>query len=125
MALAQQVHATAFGGLYIDANALAPSTSLQIGEIMGLGAYVDGGIIGPPALQPGTTRLYLSGHHAAGVAAWFRRRGIAGCVPMVSTQQQLENDESALESMSLHPMLKMSYSATVRAPAPCYFRLTP
>ena len=26
-----------------------PSTSLQIGEIMGLGAFVDGGIIGPPA----------------------------------------------------------------------------
>ena len=57
VALAQRVHATAFAGLYIDANALAPSTSIQIGEIMGLGAFVEGGIIGPPALQPGTTRL--------------------------------------------------------------------
>ena len=110
VALAQQVHATAFGGLYIDANALAPSTSLQIGEIMGLGAYVDGGIIGPPALQPGTTRLYLSGHHAAGVAAWFSA-GALQAVPMAPTQQQLENDESAPEQHVAAAMLKMSYAA--------------
>ena len=33
---------------------------------------MDGGIIGPPALSPGTTRLYLSGGDAPNVAALFR-----------------------------------------------------
>jgi 3-hydroxyisobutyrate dehydrogenase-like beta-hydroxyacid dehydrogenase len=33
--------------------------------------FVDGGIIGPPARTPGTTRLYLSGSAAPAAAAWF------------------------------------------------------
>ena len=45
--LAERVHATGFTDFYVDANALAPSTSLQIAEIIGIGAYVDGGIIEP------------------------------------------------------------------------------
>jgi hypothetical protein len=37
-----------------------------------LGAdYVDGGLIGPPPTNPGTTRLYLSGEKATEVAAIF------------------------------------------------------
>jgi 3-hydroxyisobutyrate dehydrogenase-like beta-hydroxyacid dehydrogenase len=35
------------------------------------GEFVDGGIIGPPAHQEGSTRLYLSGPSASAVAAWF------------------------------------------------------
>ena len=69
--LARSVHGTGYTGLYIDANALAPSTSLKIAELLGAGAFVDGGIIGPPAIKSGTTRLYLSGHHAPAVRAWF------------------------------------------------------
>jgi hypothetical protein len=33
--------------------------------------YTDGGIIGPPPLGPGTTRLYLSGPHAHTIAGLF------------------------------------------------------
>ena len=71
IAQAQAVFVTAFDGLYIDANAIAPNSANEIAQIFGAGAYVDGGIIGPPALSAGTTRLYLSGQHAARVASWF------------------------------------------------------
>jgi 3-hydroxyisobutyrate dehydrogenase-like beta-hydroxyacid dehydrogenase len=59
--------------LYIDANAVAPETSRDIARIVeAAGAtYVDGGLIGPPADKPGTTRLYLSGPQAARAAALF------------------------------------------------------
>jgi hypothetical protein len=71
IAQAQAVYATAFDGLYVDANAIAPHSAKDIAQIFGAGAYVDGGIIGPPALSAGTTRLYLSGQHSARVASWF------------------------------------------------------
>ena len=71
IAQAQAVYATAFDGLYVDANAIAPHSAKDIAQIFGAGAYVDGGIIGPPALSAGITRLYLSGQHTARVASWF------------------------------------------------------
>ena len=71
IAQAQAVYATAFDGLYVDANAIAPRSAKDIAQIFGAGAYVDGGIIGPPALSAGITRLYLSGQHTARVASWF------------------------------------------------------
>ena len=48
-----------FPGVYVDANAIAPETARTVGERFG--RFVDGGIIGPPAVRPGITRLYLSG----------------------------------------------------------------
>ena len=68
--VAGQVAATGFAGLYVDANAVAPQTATRIGAIFAE-RFVDAGIIGPPAVQPGTTRLYLSGAEASTVAAWF------------------------------------------------------
>jgi 3-hydroxyisobutyrate dehydrogenase-like beta-hydroxyacid dehydrogenase len=64
---ATQVAATGFNGVYVDANAVSPTTAAAIASIVeGAGAtYVDGGIVGPPALEAGTTRLYLSGAKAA------------------------------------------------------------
>ena len=64
---------TRFAGIYVDGNAIAPRRARSIREKVEVGGarYVDGGIIGPPALQPGTTRLYLSGRAASGVAAHF------------------------------------------------------
>src|SRR5262245_20077074 len=64
--VARTVSALGFSGLYVDANAVAPSTAREIGAIVEkTGAtYVDGGIIGPPARSPGGTRLYLSGQEA-------------------------------------------------------------
>ena len=70
--VARAVAAEGFPGIFADANAVAPATARQIALIAGAG-YVDGGIVGPPARSPGTTRLYLSGPGAANVAAWFNR----------------------------------------------------
>ena len=62
-----------FGGLYLDANAIAPATAGEVAAIVTAGGagYVDGGIVGPPPLAPGHTRLYLSGPRAAEVQALF------------------------------------------------------
>jgi 3-hydroxyisobutyrate dehydrogenase-like beta-hydroxyacid dehydrogenase len=52
-----------FQGIVVDANAISPETSVLIGRsVTGGGSrYVDGGIIGPPPVTAGTTRLYLAG----------------------------------------------------------------
>jgi 3-hydroxyisobutyrate dehydrogenase-like beta-hydroxyacid dehydrogenase len=49
--------------LVIDANAVSPVTAGSIGELLD-GRWVDGGIVGPPPIRKGLTRLYLSGPHA-------------------------------------------------------------
>jgi len=61
--------ATGFTGIYVDANAIAPDTARVVAEVQP--RLVDGGIVGPPPTDPGTTRLYLSGTEAAEVAALF------------------------------------------------------
>ncbi len=71
LAVADRVLAAGFGGLYVDANAVAPASAKALAAKIG-GRFVDGGIIGPPAERPGTTRLYLSGEHAPDVCDWFR-----------------------------------------------------
>lgn len=73
LALAEAVAATGYDGLYLDANAVSPATALKIAAAATLGdaRFVDGGIVGPPALRPGTTRLYLSGDGAPEMAALF------------------------------------------------------
>ena len=73
--VAREVAGLRFRGVYVDANAVAPDTTLLVGDIVSGGgaAFVDGGIIGPPPHGPGTTRLYLSGLGAADVAARFAR----------------------------------------------------
>jgi 3-hydroxyisobutyrate dehydrogenase-like beta-hydroxyacid dehydrogenase len=58
-----------FEGIYVDANAIAPETARAIGDLHE--RFVDGGIVGPPPLDPGTTRLYLSGADAERVARLF------------------------------------------------------
>jgi 3-hydroxyisobutyrate dehydrogenase-like beta-hydroxyacid dehydrogenase len=62
-----------FSGVYVDANAVSPDTTVAVGDIVSAGGarFVDGGIIGPPPHRPGTTRLYVSGLGAADVAAKF------------------------------------------------------
>jgi 3-hydroxyisobutyrate dehydrogenase-like beta-hydroxyacid dehydrogenase len=61
--------AARFSGVYLDANAVSPQTARTIGDPML--RFVDGGIVGPPPREPGTTRLYLSGADAGRVAALF------------------------------------------------------
>lgn len=71
--VADQVLAHGFRGLFVDANAIAPTRTQAIADrVHAAGAtFVDGGIIGPPAWRAGTTWLYLSGPQAKAVAACF------------------------------------------------------
>ena len=74
LAQAERVAVTGFAGVYVDANAVSPARGRAIGEAVlagGARAFVDGGIIGPPAWKPGVARLYLSGSEAGSVAALF------------------------------------------------------
>ena len=89
-----------FKTIYVDANAVAPITAATSAEWFGE-HYVDGGIIGPPALQAGTTRLYLSGPRAAEVARWFS----AGAI------QAIALSEGGLTATSA---LKMAYAAQTK-----------
>ncbi|MEQ8859449.1 MAG: DUF1932 domain-containing protein [Pseudomonadales bacterium] len=70
LSVAREVHAAGFGGRYVDANAISPATARALHGLLGE-RLLDGGIIGPPAERPGSTRLYLSGPAAATVADWF------------------------------------------------------
>jgi 3-hydroxyisobutyrate dehydrogenase-like beta-hydroxyacid dehydrogenase len=59
--------AGSFAGVYVDANAVSPETARRLP----VQRLVDGGIVGPPPHEAGTTRLYLSGDGAEAVAALF------------------------------------------------------
>jgi hypothetical protein len=71
--LARKVAEHNFKGIYVDANAVSRSTAEEIGRnVTKTGAtFVDGGIIGSPVKQAGTTRLYLSGDRAPEIARLF------------------------------------------------------
>jgi hypothetical protein len=56
---------TGFGGVVVDANAIAPATAAEAGRCVA--RFVDGGIVG----GPDAPRLYLSGDEAPLVAALF------------------------------------------------------
>jgi len=73
--VAEQVAARKFKGVYVDANAVSRATAERIGEIVSRAgaSFVDGGIIGSPVRQAGTTRLYLSGARAPEVAELFSK----------------------------------------------------
>jgi 3-hydroxyisobutyrate dehydrogenase-like beta-hydroxyacid dehydrogenase len=58
-----------FGGTYVDANAVSPATARTIAGLVD--RNVDGGIVGSPPHERGTTRLYLSGAEAEYVADLF------------------------------------------------------
>lgn len=61
--------AEGFPGIYVDANAVSPDSARTIAARVS--RFVDGGIVGPPPREPGTTRLYLSGAEADAVAELF------------------------------------------------------
>jgi 3-hydroxyisobutyrate dehydrogenase-like beta-hydroxyacid dehydrogenase len=88
-------------GIYVDANAVAPATARKVGEIVQAagGEFVDGGIVGSPPREGGTTRLYLSGHRAETV-----RELLAGSV----VDARVVSDASAV---------KMAYAAWTKGTA--------
>jgi hypothetical protein len=57
-----------FDGVYVDANAISPMHAREIAALHP--RFVDGGIVGGPPDEPGTT-LYLSGPGAASIAVLF------------------------------------------------------
>jgi 3-hydroxyisobutyrate dehydrogenase-like beta-hydroxyacid dehydrogenase len=87
-----------FDGIYVDANAVSPATAREIE-----GRFVDGGIIGPPPVEPGTTRLYLAGAEADAVAALFERTAL---------EPRVISDEPGAASA-----LKMAYAAWTKGTA--------
>src|SRR6478672_1934673 len=88
LGVAQQL--AGFRGIVVDANAISPMSSTLIGRTVAHGGarYVDGGIIGPPPITPGTTRLYLAGDdgEVAGVFAGsaLEAVGLTGAPPAAS-----------------------------------------
>lgn len=62
-AVAAAIRATGAHPLYVDCNAVAPSTVRSVAAIVG-GEVVDVGIIGSPPGAQGTTRFYASGAQA-------------------------------------------------------------
>ena len=71
--VARQVIDQDYKGLYVDANAISPQRTIQIGQELDTAGihFVDGSIIGGPAWEPGRTWLYLSGQNAERVASCF------------------------------------------------------
>lgn len=71
--VAQEVIKMGFHGIYADFNAVSPATARKIEQIVtgSKAEYVDGGIIGPPAHEPGRTRVYLSGQQAHRIESLF------------------------------------------------------
>ena len=55
---ARAVAAAGFTGVFVDANAISPATSYQVGAVVGAAGarFVDGGIIGPPPVPPAPGR---------------------------------------------------------------------
>jgi Domain of unknown function (DUF1932)/NADP oxidoreductase coenzyme F420-dependent len=58
-----------FGGIYVDANAISPMRAREVAALQP--RFVDGGIVGGPPDEPGTT-LYLSGDEAPAIADLFK-----------------------------------------------------
>jgi len=94
--------AAGFAGLYVDANAVSPDTVGAVRAAVGA-RFVDGGIIGPPPVRAGTTRLYLSGGEAAAVAGLFAGSTLAAIA--------LDGDVGAASA------LKMTYAAWTKGTA--------
>ena len=73
MRLVQDLLQVEYQGLFVDANAVSPNTARLIANIAHASGCspIDGGIVGPPPWQAGTTRFYVSGERKADVVALF------------------------------------------------------
>jgi len=104
--VARQLAGAGFGGLYLDANAIAPATAREVASLVAeAGAsYVDGGIIGTPPVKPGFIRLYLSGAKAREIGALFDGTAV--------TTHLVERDEVGAASA-----VKMAYASWTKGSA--------
>jgi 3-hydroxyisobutyrate dehydrogenase-like beta-hydroxyacid dehydrogenase len=62
-----------FRGVFVEANAISPQRARRMDATMSAAGirFVDGGILGLPAWEPGSTCLYLSGPESAEIANLF------------------------------------------------------
>lgn len=99
LSVAEEVAGLNFRGVFVDANAVSPEIARAVARAVkdGGARYVDGGIIGPPPLKPGTTTLCLSGSDAEQVAGLFEGSPLG-------VQRLGEGDDAA-------SALKMCYAA--------------
>lgn len=75
--VAQQVADAGGVDLYLDANAIAPSTVNRIAKLLGAEHVVDGAVLGPPPWKPDKTVLHLAGARAPEAAALFNSGPLA------------------------------------------------
>jgi len=111
-----QAQPAAFGGVYVDANAIAPATAREVGAIVEAGgaSFVDGGIIGSPPVAPGFIRLYLSGCRAEEVRALFD--GTAADARLVERDGDNDDDGGGGE-VGAASAVKMAYAAWTKGSA--------
>jgi 3-hydroxyisobutyrate dehydrogenase-like beta-hydroxyacid dehydrogenase len=104
--IAAAVAGCGFSGLYVDANAIAPSTALTVQMTVAQGGarFVDGDLIGGPPRPGGSTRLYLSGAEAHILADLLAGSELVEAVV-------LEGDPTAASA------LKMCYAAWTKGAA--------
>lgn len=71
--IAEQVIALKYKGTFADLNAISPQKAQRIGQRLEANGiqFVDGGIVGPPAWQPKSTWLCLSGRESKLIADCF------------------------------------------------------
>ena len=74
MDVASDVDRIGFDDIFVDANAVSPATVREIAVLFD--RFVDGGIIGPPPRESGTTRLYLAGLDASTVASGWENSNV-------------------------------------------------
>ena len=98
--VARNISDKGFKGIYVDANAISPLESRKVSELFGA-AFVDGGIIGPPAKEAGTTRIYLSG---------MRSREVVDLFEIGPFEAIALSDSSDPEEITAASALKMAYA---------------
>lgn len=101
--IAEAIAALNFNGVYVDANAISPATSVQIAEIVERSGanYVDAAVVGPPPWENHGTFIYFSGNAAEFMAGYFRAKTLSA--------------EVLGESQSQASALKICHSAVHKA----------
>lgn len=107
--VARQVAATGFAGRYLDANAVAPATMVDVTAAFdGRATVLDGGVVGPPPGTPGTTRLFVAGVDPAGVDPgemdWMASLWAGSALEVITLEATTEQPYPA-------SALKMAYAA--------------
>lgn len=87
--IAEATAAFNFDGVYVDANAIPPATSVQIAEIVERSGanYVDAAVVGPPPYGSHQTFIYFSGTAAEFMAGYFHGKTLSAEVLGASQSQ--------------------------------------